>query len=89
MARPGCSPVRPICGSRRAHEYQVCPADSCCPFFVGKDESCKISDAGVPLTDARQKFCRSDDYDGCPTYLGYLLRRTQPLRGDSDWLDAD
>lgn len=88
MDRPGCPHARGLCDPRPAYVYQDCSADRYCPFFDLATENCQIRDTGAPLNGARQKFCRSDDYDGCPTYLGYLLRRTRPLRADSDWLDA-
>lgn len=59
----------------------------CCPFYQAAHKHCKISQLSV--SQERRVFCRSDEYDGCPTYLGYILRRTNPLRGDHDWLDAE
>jgi len=58
-----------------------------CPFYKADENHCKISQLSV--SQERHFFCRSDEYDGCPTYLGYILRRTSPLRGDHDWLDAE
>lgn len=58
-----------------------------CPFFITATGQCKIN--RTLTTPDRQKFCRSDEHDGCPTYLGYLLRRSSPLRNDHDWLDSD
>ena len=90
MARPGCVPqFRPLYDLRSGCEYHDCLADTHCPFFEAATAGCQISAASATLNYARQKVCRSDDYDGCPTYLGFLLRRTRPLRADSDWLDVD
>lgn len=57
-----------------------------CPFCNQTAGQCKISQ--INISDSRKRFCHSDEYDGCPTYLGYLLRRTNPLRSDHDWLDS-
>lgn len=57
-----------------------------CPFRKEDSGRCKISQTSISAE--RRKFCRSDEYDSCPTYLGYLLRRTDALRSDHDWLDA-
>lgn len=57
-----------------------------CPFYNGGTEQCKINQ--ITISGARREFCRSDEYDGCPTYLGYLLRRSRSLRNDHDWLDS-
>lgn len=58
-----------------------------CPFHNALTGQCKVNQ--MATTTARQKFCCSDDYDGCPTYLGYLLRRTNSFRVDHDWLDTN
>lgn len=90
MDRPGCpSQYIPRCNPHPACEHHACLVEIYCPFFDAATAGCQISDASASLSHVRQKFCRSDDYDGCPTYLGFLLRRTRPLRADSDWLDAD
>lgn len=59
-----------------------------CPFYVGKTRDCRLA-AGRGIVDEKKlQRCCSDDYDDCPTYLAFLLRRSRPLRRDSDWLDA-
>ncbi len=57
-----------------------------CPFHHAGRGDCKLS--RVAVSERAARFCRSDDYDGCPTYLGYLLRRSSPLRTDNDWYDV-
>ncbi len=59
-----------------------------CPFYEMGTGSCLLVDSVLSDLGERKSLCQSDDYDRCPTYLGYLLRRTRPLRADSDWLDA-
>ena len=59
-----------------------------CPFFDPAVKSCHIAAAATAARKLRESLCCSEDYDDCPRYLGYLLRRTRPLRTDSDWLDA-
>jgi len=59
-----------------------------CPFFNGEKNCCGVASIGGPVNRQRQQRYCSGEYDDCPSYLGYLLRRTRPLRTDSDWLDA-
>lgn len=60
--------------------------ETACPLFQAG--SCSMLAALLTVAAKRQKLCCSDDYDSCPAYLGYVLRRTRPLRVDNDWLDA-
>ncbi len=50
--------------------------------------TCKLQRNMLTDEKRQQRFCATDDYDFCPTYLSYLLTHTQALRHDSDWLDA-
>ena len=59
-----------------------------CPFFCSGKGTCQALAEELTVELARRGICRSDDYDGCPRYLAYLLRRMRPNRTDHDWLDA-
>ncbi len=60
---------------------------SSCPCL--KDNGCcSLHAQNMPDEVKQQRFCFSEDYDFCPTYLSYILTHTQSLRNDSDWLDA-
>ncbi len=59
-----------------------------CPFYAGQTRSCQVTSGQGLLSEAKRQRCCSDDYDECPSYLAFLLRRSRPLRRDSDWLDA-
>lgn len=65
-----------------------CLAEEFCPFYVEKNMTCKLATSRGVVCEKRQQRCCSDDYDDCSTYLAFLLRRSRPLRRDSDWLDA-
>lgn len=58
-----------------------------CPLFQAGTGMCLVSDFPRKVKAARRRSCCSDDYDDCPTYLGYLLRYSRPLRNDNDWFD--
>jgi hypothetical protein len=68
-------------------QLSLSPGEDICPFFKLDQWHCRINQHPIPAH--RLSFCQSDNYDGCPTYLGYLLRRSRPLRVDNDWFDAD
>ncbi|SHJ76376.1 hypothetical protein SAMN02745165_03110 [Malonomonas rubra DSM 5091] len=59
-----------------------------CPFYCAQENRCTASVAAEPLSTSKRMRCCSDEYDDCPSYLAYLLRRSKALRCDSDWLDA-
>ena len=66
-----------------------CPitSDLSCPCL--KDNGCcALQPHKIADKVKQQRFCFSEDYDFCPTYLSYILTHTQALRNDSDWLDA-
>lgn len=62
--------------------------DDICPFYVKHGRSCKLAVGCGVVSEKKQQRCCSEDYDDCPTYLAFLLRRSRSLRSDSDWLDA-
>lgn len=66
--------------------HAVCTKEYICPLF--QSGYCSIIVPSCRVAVNRQKLCCSDDYDNCTRYLGFLLRRTRPLRGDNDWLDV-
>jgi hypothetical protein len=50
-----------------------------CIFFRTKDSRCKASSQNEPVGERRQRlYCLSDDHDGCPFYLAYMLRHSYP-----------
>ena len=60
-----------------------------CPCLQnGGGGHCLLQRDGMPDNVRQQRFCLTDDYDCCPTYLSYVLTHSQSLRRDSDWLDA-
>ena len=59
-----------------------------CPFFAVMMQKCQVMTGRVEAGVCAKSICKSDDYDCCPRYLAYLLRRTRPNRVDHDWLDA-
>ena len=65
-----------------------CLAVEACPFYVEKNMTCKLAISRGGVSEKKRQRCCSDDYDDCSTYLAFLLRRSRPLRRDSDWLDA-
>ena len=69
-----------------AQEYLIRPEQSC-PCLKDNGQ-CMLQRTALPDKDKQQRFCLSEDYDFCSTYLSYVLTHTQSLRCDSDWLDA-
>lgn len=61
------------------------PMNVACPLEKNRLKPCRRRSASLPL---HLQPCRTDDHDGCPIYLGYLLRHTKSFRSDNDWLDA-
>ena len=59
-----------------------------CPFYTVAGGTCLAGIPALPVSSRRKALCTSEDHDLCPTYLGYLLRRSRPMRVDCDWLDA-
>jgi hypothetical protein len=59
-----------------------------CPFFNQQQQRCCAAVGTQALSPQRKILCCSDEYDDCPSYLAYLLRRSRALRSDCDWLDA-
>lgn len=59
-----------------------------CPFYNMEKQHCGAAVAGFSVDRQRKELCCSDDYDNCPSYLAYVLRRSRALRSDSDWLDV-
>jgi len=50
-----------------------------CLFLNRQRQSCQAHGTNQPVGENRRRhFCTSDNFDACPTYLAYLLRRSQP-----------
>ncbi len=59
-----------------------------CPFYCAESATCQVN-AGASVAKRKiVNFCGGEDYDFCPTYLGYMLAHSRPMRVDSDWLDC-
>ncbi|MFZ3073018.1 MAG: hypothetical protein WA162_07225 [Thermodesulfobacteriota bacterium] len=52
--------------------------DKECPFYCAEKEGLRFCKASilkrVPEAFEKETFCSSEDYDLCPTFLGYALR---------------
>jgi hypothetical protein len=61
-----------------------------CPLFLG-ERSCRcgaVADEVTPTLHERERFCRGEEYQHCPT-LRTMLRLRRPLREDeylANWL---
>ena len=53
--------------------------DRVCMFFANQRGCCTASrEEHAPGDRHRNHFCVGDNYDNCPHYLSYLLRRSHP-----------
>ncbi len=59
-----------------------------CPYYCTESATCQVNAGASVVKRKIVNFCSGEDYDFCPTYLGYMLAHSRPMRADSDWLDC-